>query len=91
MLVSTEWLSEYIDSKLSPNELSDKITMGGVEVEEVISKGSDSILNLAPTPNRGDCLSIIGVAKEVFALTGRPLKIPDFTPPSGTGRMKDWV
>jgi len=91
MLVSTEWLSEYIDSKLSPNELSDRITMGGVEVEEVISKGGDSILNLAPTPNRGDCLSIIGVAKEVSALTGRSLNLPDIAPPAGKGRMKDWV
>lgn len=30
------------------------------------------------TPNKADCLSILGVAREVSALTGTPLKMPDF-------------
>ena len=30
------------------------------------------------TPNKADCLSVLGVAREVSALTGTPLKVPTF-------------
>ncbi|RJG06340.1 phenylalanine--tRNA ligase subunit beta [Noviherbaspirillum cavernae] len=32
------------------------------------------------TPNKADCLSVLGVAREVSALTGVPLKVPAFQP-----------
>ncbi len=32
------------------------------------------------TPNRADCLSLLGVAREVAALTGVPLNVPAFKP-----------
>ncbi|TFV91676.1 phenylalanine--tRNA ligase subunit beta [Oxalobacteraceae bacterium OM1] len=32
------------------------------------------------TPNKADCLSVLGVAREVSALTGSPLKLPTFRP-----------
>lgn len=90
MLVSIDWLKEYVDAGLKPEDLADKITMGGVEVEEVVERGGDVMLNLAPTPNRGDCLSIIGVAKDVAALTGKKIKLPKFAPPKGSGKMSKW-
>ena len=37
----------------------------------------DAILNLEITPNRPDCLSIVGVAREVAALTGQSLHFPE--------------
>lgn len=37
----------------------------------------DTIYNLEVTPNRPDCLSMIGLAREVAALSGTPLKLPD--------------
>uniref|UniRef100_A0A1I7ZTB3 Phenylalanine--tRNA ligase beta subunit n=1 Tax=Steinernema glaseri TaxID=37863 RepID=A0A1I7ZTB3_9BILA len=40
----------------------------------------DQIIELKLTPNRADCLSVLGVAREVAALTGEPLTLPDFTP-----------
>ena len=36
----------------------------------------DSILELKTYANRGDSMSVLGVAREVAALTGRPLKAP---------------
>ncbi len=33
----------------------------------------DTILDIAITPNRGDCLSVLGLAREIAALTGAPL------------------
>ena len=36
----------------------------------------DVILDLDVTPNRPDCLSVIGIAREIAALTGKPLHLP---------------
>lgn len=36
----------------------------------------DSILEVEVTPNRPDCLSVVGVAREVAALTGAPFRPP---------------
>src|SRR5690606_26631452 len=40
----------------------------------------DTLFTLKLTPNRADCLSIRGVAREVAALTGAPLKALSFEP-----------
>jgi phenylalanyl-tRNA synthetase beta chain len=37
----------------------------------------DIILDLEVTPNRPDCLSVIGVAREIAALTGQKVHLPD--------------
>lgn len=42
-----------------------------------IAGGCDTVLDLEITPNRPDWLSVIGVAREVAALTGHPLKSPE--------------
>jgi len=34
----------------------------------------DTVLDIAITPNRGDCLSVLGLAREIAALTGVSLK-----------------
>lgn len=38
----------------------------------------DEILDISVTPNRGDCLSVLGLAREVSAITGLPLSLPSF-------------
>ncbi len=40
----------------------------------------DTLFTLKLTPNRADCLSILGVAREVSALTGATLTLPSFEP-----------
>ncbi len=37
----------------------------------------DYLIEIEITPNRGDCLSVLGVAREVSALYGVPLKVPE--------------
>ena len=37
----------------------------------------DTFLELELTPNRGDCLSILGVARELGAITGQPVRVPE--------------
>jgi phenylalanyl-tRNA synthetase beta chain len=40
----------------------------------------DEVLDISVTPNRGDCLSVLGLAREVAAISGLPLALPRFTP-----------
>lgn len=53
----------------------------GENVEEVLGFEKDYVLNVAPTANRGDQMSVIGVARELSAIFDRPLK---FSPLSCT-------
>jgi len=39
----------------------------------------DTVLDIAITPNRGDCLSVLGVAREVAAITRQKIHYPTFT------------
>lgn len=40
----------------------------------------DTLFTLKLTPNRADCLSMLGIAREVAALTGADLHLPQVTP-----------
>jgi phenylalanyl-tRNA synthetase beta chain len=51
----------------------------GRPLEDALSL-DDHLLEVAVTPNRGDCLSHLGVAREVAALTGRRLTLPRRAP-----------
>jgi len=51
----------------------------GQSIREALAL-DDTLFTLKLTPNRADCLSILGVAREVAALTGAELCIPAMTP-----------
>lgn len=46
----------------------------GLNVEDVLGFEKDYILHTAPTANRGDQMSVIGIARELSALFNRPMK-----------------
>ncbi|MEO5701728.1 MAG: phenylalanine--tRNA ligase subunit beta, partial [Casimicrobiaceae bacterium] len=48
----------------------------GDDVRAVLAL-DDTIIALKLTPNRADCLSVLGIAREVQAITGTPLQRPD--------------
>lgn len=50
-------------------------TQIGAPIVEVLGL-DDVVLELEITPNRPDCLSMIGVAREISVTTGNPLKLP---------------
>ncbi|HEX8298528.1 MAG TPA: phenylalanine--tRNA ligase subunit beta, partial [Rubricoccaceae bacterium] len=47
-------------------------------------RGGDAVLDVNVTPNRPDATSHIGVARDVAALTGRPLRLPDVEMPDAS-------
>ncbi len=77
MLVSWEWLSQYVDLDMSPDELASRLSLSGLNHESTTMVGGDPIIDLEVTSNRGDCLGHIGVAREVAVLYGKKLKLPE--------------
>ncbi len=76
MGVSIKWLKKYVDFNWSAEELAHRLTMAGIAVEGVNREDDDYILDLDLTPNRGDCLGMINLAREVAALSGSSLQLP---------------
>ncbi len=91
MNVSLNWLTKYVEINMDVKELAHKLTMAGIEVEGIRSVESDYILELDLTPNRGDCLGLINLAREVAAITGSRLKIPDIEIHENEENIKDYI
>ena len=51
----------------------------------------DAVLDAEVTPNRPDCLSVLGVAHEVAATTGGTVTEPDLSYPEGDAAIEDAV
>lgn len=82
MKVSLAWLRRYVEVDLEPEALAEALTMVGLEVGvlERVDQGQgppDVVFDLDLTPNRADCLSHIGVAREVAAITAVPITLPE--------------
>ncbi len=90
MLLPFEWLKEFIEINETSEEVAHLLTMAGNEVESIEgvddgeifelkipqSRPDDVVFEVNITPNRSDCLSVIGVARELSAITKRPLNTP---------------
>lgn len=77
MKVPFSWLKDYIDLKnLTPEEVASRLTIAGLEVVLIEKVGKDSIFDIEVTPNRPDCLSILGIAREAAAALNKKLKPP---------------
>lgn len=87
MRVPLSWLAEFVRPKLRPAQLAHRLTMAGLEVEAVHAVADDTVLELGVTPNRPDWLSIVGVAREVAAVTGARLRTVIPQPSAGAGAI----
>jgi len=76
MKISMEWLSQYLPGALEAQRAGDSLTNGGLPVEVFEQHGDDTVMDVEVTSNRGDCLSHMGVARELAALLNRELKEP---------------
>jgi phenylalanyl-tRNA synthetase beta chain len=74
MKFTYNWLKDFVDIKIKPEALADKLTMAGLEVKGIEARAGDFVFEAEITSNRPDWLSVIGVAREVAALTGEKLK-----------------
>jgi phenylalanyl-tRNA synthetase beta chain len=87
MKVLLSWLREYVDIDRSPEQAAEILSNIGFPYEGIEYLGDpatpggfagtgDAIVDVEVTSNRGDCLSYIGIARELAAATGKQLKLP---------------
>lgn len=76
MLISYNWLSSYFTTPLpQPEKVAELLTFKAFEIESVVKEGSDTIIDVKVLPDRAHyALSHRGIAYEVSAITGLPLK-----------------
>ncbi|HIJ71629.1 MAG TPA: phenylalanine--tRNA ligase subunit beta [Planctomycetes bacterium] len=77
MKVSLDWLSDYVDIDKSPDEIAQILSDLGFPTEGIERVNGDTVIDIEVSSNRGDCLSHIGVARELAAATGKELRLPD--------------
>jgi len=77
MKIPYSWLKDYVNfGTLKAEEVAEKLTIIGFEVVMIEKIAGDSIFDIEVTPNRPDCLSVLGIAREAAASMNRKLKIP---------------
>ncbi len=91
MIVSWNWLKDYVELPMPLGELTERLTLSGLNLEGLEKVGDDLdpraperwtdwAIDLEVTSNRPDCLGHIGVAREVAVLWNQPLSIPSPQP-----------
>ncbi|MED3622690.1 phenylalanine--tRNA ligase subunit beta [Neobacillus thermocopriae] len=85
-----------IEGKIVPKEYSEGIFVFpnsaevGADALELLNR-DDEVLELGLTPNRADCLSMLGVAYEVAAILGRKVKLPETSLEPSSEKASDYV
>ena len=80
MIVSWNWLKEYVRLDMPVESLTDRLMMAGLNLEQVTDVDGDLAIDLEVTSNRPDCLGHLGIAREVGVLFDRPLQPPAAAP-----------
>ena len=77
MRISLNWLKDYIEMGLSAEQTAEILSDLGFPCGGIEQLGDDTVIDVEVTSNRGDCLSMIGIARELAAVTGKQLKLPE--------------
>ncbi|HYK22441.1 MAG TPA: phenylalanine--tRNA ligase subunit beta [Pyrinomonadaceae bacterium] len=89
MLISYDWLIELTNTKFSAPEVQERLTMVGLAIDAVESHGHDFVLDVEVPSNRPDCLSHVGIAREVTVIERGRLTLPEPQAIKTEGRAAD--
>lgn len=62
------WIQDYLKTNVNPDKVFELMTASGPTVEHVTKGNSDYLLDIEVTINRPDCLSVLGIAREMYAV-----------------------
>ncbi len=81
MLFSYDWLQSFFPKKLpAPKKLAELLTLHSFEVQEIKKVDGDWVFDIDVTPNRSDCFSHLGIARECAAFLNSKLKTQNSKP-----------
>jgi phenylalanyl-tRNA synthetase beta chain len=78
-----DWLGDFVDTAAAegPEGVRRLLEQAGIPLESMERAGSDVVFDLEITPNRPDAMSHRGLAREIAAMAGLPMK------PSAVGSL----
>jgi phenylalanyl-tRNA synthetase beta chain len=68
ILVSHNWLKEYLSTQASPQRIAECLSLCGASVESLKKNTADWIFAIEVTTNRVDMMSVAGIARELAAI-----------------------
>ncbi|MFN4242138.1 MAG: phenylalanine--tRNA ligase subunit beta [Tepidisphaerales bacterium] len=86
MKISLQWLRTYLPDAPDKDACADALTHAGLPVETFEKYDGDDVFDVEVTSNRSDCLSHVGVARELGALLNLAVAEPPVDPPAGAVR-----
>jgi phenylalanyl-tRNA synthetase beta chain len=93
MKFSLEWLSDFVDAGAvgGAEGVRRLLDQAGIPIEGAEARGADTILEAEITPNRPDVMGHRGLAREVAAMAGRPLKdvVERYAEPESSGESTE--
>ncbi len=93
MRVLYSWLRDFVDVPDGPAEVGRRLSLRGLALEGLDPAPAgepppgaapltdDAVLDFDVTANRPDCMSIVGVAREIATVYGLPLRLPSASAP----------
>jgi len=76
MKILLNWLNDYVETGLAAEQIAEILSDLGLPCEGLKKLADDVVIDVEVTSNRGDCLSLLGIARELAAATGKELKMP---------------
>jgi phenylalanyl-tRNA synthetase beta chain len=86
MKTSLQWLRAYLPDSPDAETCGETLTHAGLPVEVFEKYEADDVFDVEVTSNRSDCLSHLGIAREIGALLNLAVVEPPVDPPSGAIR-----
>ena len=80
MKVLLSWIREFVDVPEPAEDIGKLLSVRGLALEGLESHGDDVVMDFDVTANRPDCLSMIGIAREIATAYNRPLTVPAAPP-----------
>jgi len=89
MLIPYSWLKEFVNLRKPIEQVAADLSLAVIGVAGIKKTGGEQVLDLDVTYNRGDLLSVVGVARELAALYGTAIKgHPEkFQPPDSLSQL----
>ena len=84
MKVVYNWLKEFVPVTASPEELASRLALAGTNIGGIEKGAHGAVIDAEVTSNRPDCLSHLGIAREVGAIYKLPLKFVAPKPATGS-------
>src|SRR5262245_42141509 len=77
MRLLVSWVREFVDVGASPAEIATQLALRGFEIASMEPlAGGDAVIDFEVTANRPDCLSVLGLAREIATVYDLPVRLP---------------